>query len=77
MVSPLQACGSVRDVVAGVRGSCRRVRRDADRADVYDDDSRRCVQEEAGDSGAGAATCHLMQERKSLAKYRDLHVTLM
>ena len=42
-----------------------------DRADVYDD------QEEAGDSGAGVATCPLMQERKSLAKYRDLHVTLM
>ena len=39
MASPLEACASVRDVVAGVRGSCRRERRDADRADVYDDES--------------------------------------
>ena len=49
------------------RTSCRRVRWRV----------RRCVQEEAGDSGAGVATWPLMQERKSLAKKRDLQVTLM
>ena len=39
MEGPLQVCAGVRDVVAGVRGSCRRVGRDADPADVYDDES--------------------------------------
>ena len=56
------------------------------RADVHDETqivqtctmtSQRCVQERASDSGVVVQTCPLMQERRSLAKYRDLHVTLM
>ena len=69
MESPLQACASVRGRVAGVRGSCRRVRQDADRADVNGGESEDASKRRQVDSGAGVATCPLMQERKKLAKF--------